>query len=339
MKPSELTQAITTCIEASRPPCVWGPPGVGKSKIMAQVAAATNRQLIDVRAVLLDPVDLRGLPHVNGDGRAHWCIPDFLPRDGRGILFFDEFNRAPQLVQNACLQLVLDGQLGEYRLPDGWVTAGACNPDGGGVNKLSAAMNARFIHLDAETDLEDWCKWAVTHAIEPAVIAFLRFRPELLNQYDRTARAFPNPRSWEFVSQITAKQPSPNVELALFEGTIGHGAAIEYTAFLRLFKNIPSIDAILLNPATAPVPVNDAGSLWAIGAALSRRATPANFRRALTYLDRMPQEYSVMAVKDATARDASLCPTPEFVQWGIAHADVCFSFRAARPSDHRLARH
>jgi dynein-related subfamily AAA family protein len=322
MKPSEVEAALITCIEANRPPCLWGSPGIGKSKIMAQVAAATSRRLIDVRAVLLDPVDLRGLPHVNGDNRAHWCTPDFLPRDGRGILFFDEFNRAPQLVQNACLQLVLDRALGEYQLPEGWVTAGACNPDGGGVNKLSAAMNARFIHLDVETDLGDWCKWAIGAGIEPAVIAFLRFRPELLSQYDRAARAFPNPRSWEFISQITAKQPNRAVELALFEGTIGHGAAIEYAAFLQLFRSIPSIDSILLSPDKAPVPLREPASLWAIGAALARRATDQNFRRVLTYLERMPPEYAVMTVRDATVRDATLATTPEFTQWAIQHADV-----------------
>jgi MoxR-like ATPase len=324
MKPSEVATAVTTCIEANRPPCLVGSPGVGKSKIMAQVATATNRRLIDVRAVLLDPVDLRGLPHINGDGRAHWSQPDFLPRDGSGILFFDELNRAPQLVQNACLQLVLDRALGDYQLPAGWTTAAAINPDGGGVNKFSAALNSRFVHLDCDTDLDDWCKWAVRAAIEPAVIAFLRFRPELLNQYDRTARAFPNPRSWQFMSEITAKQPARAVELALFEGTVGHGAAIEYAAFLQLFRNIPSIDSILLSPDKANVPTNDPASLWAIGAALARRATDQNFRRVLTYLDRMPQEYAVMTVRDATVRDASLATTGEFTQWAIQHADVVF---------------
>lgn len=326
MKPTDLTKALGTCIDASQPACVWGSPGIGKSQIVHQVAAARGLAVRDVRAVLLDPVDLRGLPHVNGDGRSHWAIPEFLPRDGAGILFLDELNRAPVLVQNACFQLVLDRALGEYTLPPDWKVISACNreSDGGGITRMSSALCNRFIHLDCEPDLEDWCKWAVTHAIEPAVIAFLRFRPTLLHAFSRTEKAFPTPRSWEFVSKITAKQPGREIEFALFEGTVGHGAAVEYSAFLQLFRNIPSIDAILLNPDSAPVPMNDAGSLWAIGAALSRRATAANFRRAITYLNRMPQEYSVMAVKDATARDAALCSAPEFTSWAVAHADVVF---------------
>lgn len=325
MKPSHLAQALEICLRANQPACIWGAPGIGKSDIVAQVAASTGRQLRDVRAVLLDPVDLRGLPHVNGDGRSHWAIPEFLPRDGAGVLFLDELNRAPNLVQNGCFQLVLDRRLGEYQLPPDWRVVAACNreSDGGGVTRMSSALCNRFVHLESEPDLDDWGKWAVSHGIEPAVIAFLRFRPELLHKFDRTEKAFPSPRSWEFVSTITAQNPGKDVELSIFEGTVGHGAAIEYAAFLGLFRSLPSIDAILLNPDKADVP-KDAGTLWAVAAALARRASDQNFRRVITYLDRMPQEYAVLTVKDAVHRDSGLTSTPEFTAWAVAHADVVF---------------
>ena len=120
LKPSDTVTALVTCLDAFQPVCLWGAPGIGKSQIVQQTAAAQGLVCHDVRAVLLDPVDLRGLPHVNGDGRAHWAIPEFLPQQGSGVLFLDELNRAPTLVQNACFQLVLDRRLGEYVLPDGW---------------------------------------------------------------------------------------------------------------------------------------------------------------------------------------------------------------------------
>jgi MoxR-like ATPase len=325
MKPSELASALQTCIDAAQPACLWGSPGIGKSQIVHQVASARQVAIRDVRAVLLDPVDLRGLPHVNGDNRAHWCIPEFLPRDGAGILFLDELNRAPMLVQNACFQLVLDRALGEYVLPAGWQIVAACNreSDGGGVTRMSSALCNRFVHLDCEPDLDDWCKWAVTHAIEPAVIAFLRFRPNLLHEFSRTEKAFPSPRSWEFVSKITGKQTNPEIEHALYKGTVGDGAAVEFSGFIRLYRSIPSIDGILLNPATAIVPA-DPASRYAVASALARRASLQNLKRVITYLDRMPQEYAVMAIKDATARDATLCATSEFTTWCIAHSDVVF---------------
>jgi hypothetical protein len=188
---------------------------------------------------------------------------------------------------------------------------------------MSSALCNRFVHLDCEPDLDDWCKWAVKNGIEPAVIAFLRFRPDLLHQFTRTDKAFPSPRSWEFVSRITGKQTNPDIEHALYCGTVGTGAAVEYSAFVRLYRSIPSIDGILLNPTTANVP-QDPASLYAVSAALARRASLQNFRRAITYLDRIPQEYAVMAVKDATARESSLCATGEFTSWCVAHSDVVF---------------
>ena len=112
LKPSLVTDAIVTAYHSREPLCLWSSPGTGKSQLVAQTARKLGIACYDIRAVLLDPVDLRGLPHVNGDGRSHWAIPEFLPRDGSGLLLLDELNRAPTLVQNACFQLVLDRKLG-----------------------------------------------------------------------------------------------------------------------------------------------------------------------------------------------------------------------------------
>jgi MoxR-like ATPase len=129
MKPSEVLSSLQVLANIRKPAFLWGPPGVGKSQIVAQVATSLGVRLIDIRAVLLDPVDLRGLPTVEA-GKAAWAIPAFLPEDGAGILFLDELNAAPPLVQAACYQLVLDRALGEYRLPDGWSVFAAGNREG-----------------------------------------------------------------------------------------------------------------------------------------------------------------------------------------------------------------
>lgn len=325
LKPSQVSNALEYCLNARQPVTLWGEPGIGKSQIVQQTAKRLGLACQDVRAVLLDPVDLRGLPHVNGDGRAHWAIPEFLPRDGSGILFLDELNRAPQLVQNACFQLVLDRKLGEYELPDGWRVVSACNreSDGGGVSRMSSALSNRFTHINVQPDLEDWCKWAIVAGIEPVVIAFLRFRTELLHKFDRNSRAFPSPRSWSFVSGITAQKPTAEIELALVAGSVGHAAAIDYMAFLKLYRSLPSIDAILLNPTGSPVPT-EASTLYAVSSALARRAQIGNVGRIIQYLDRLPVEFGVMAVRDATTRDAQLTATPEFTNWAVKHSDVVF---------------
>jgi hypothetical protein len=94
--------------------------------------------------------------------------------------------------------------------------------------------------------------WAIQAGIRPEVIAFLRFRHELLNAFDRDANAFPSPRSWEFVSRIVGAAPDPSVEHELFAGAVGTGAATEFSAFLKTFRELPNIDAILMNPLKEP---------------------------------------------------------------------------------------
>ena len=138
MKPSELFEALHALIAERVPLHIWGACGVGKSQIVAQVASDLGWQFLDIRAVQLDPVDLRGLPRISAD-QAEWVPPKFLPTSGEGILFLDELTSAPQMTQAGCYQLVLDRRLGEYCLPDGWVVmAVAFVTMGIGVNTRTA---------------------------------------------------------------------------------------------------------------------------------------------------------------------------------------------------------
>lgn len=322
IKPRQLAEALTLLVRAKRPALVVSSPGLGKSNITSQVADSLNMQFTDVRAAQLDPVDLRGLPSLR-DGRTVWNPPVFMPTSGKGLLFLDELTSAPPLVQAALYQLILDRRLGEYTLPDDWaiIAAGNLETDGAVVTKMSSALANRFVHLELEADVQDWCKWAVGANIHPAVIAFIRYRPDLLHQHDRKAKAYPTPRSWEFVSEISHQEPNKSIEHALISGSVGDSAAIEYTAYLRLYRELPNIDGILLNPKAGEVPTNPA-TLYAVSAALARMATVGNIGRVMQYLDRLPVEYSVMAIRDAVTRDATLAATNEFTRWSIEHSDV-----------------
>ena len=161
MTPSQIVSALRSLLAIRQPAFLWGPPGVGKSQVVAQVARQNGLALRDIRAVLLDPVDLRGLPRISADGRSVWCPPAFLPGPAdpeRGIVFLDELNAAPPLVQAACYQLVLDRAIGEYRLPDGWsiVAAGNREGDRAVAYRMPSALANRMVHLDFTPDLEDW---------------------------------------------------------------------------------------------------------------------------------------------------------------------------------------
>jgi hypothetical protein len=321
LSPTQASAALETCVRARQPVILWSPPGLGKSSITAQLAATLGVSLIDIRGAQLDAVDLRGLPSV-AEGITRWNTPAMWPTEGAGIVFLDELNRSATSVQNGLLQLCLDRRIGDYVLPPDWTVIAACNPDGAGTTRISPALSNRFVHLTVTADLDAWCAWAIGANVDPIVIGFLRFRPELLHAYDPKTNAYPTPRSWEFVSRLTQQcQPDPEIELALIAGTVGHGAAVEFSAFARLYRSLPNLDAILLNPDSADVPT-DPATLYATASALSHRVTDANLGRALRYLERLPGDFATFALKAATRRDPALAHCPEFTRFVIANPDA-----------------
>lgn len=323
MKPTRIVEALKICIAAKQPTFMWGPPGVGKSDIIRQVAKALGYKLADVRAVLLDPVDLRGLPIVS-DNEARWVPPAFLPKKGKWILFLDELNAAPQLVQAACYQLVLDRKLGEYELPKDCVVIAAGNreTDRAVTSRMPSALANRFIHLNFDVDLEDWVDWALNKGVQTSVISFLRFRPELLHKFDpqRNEKAFPTPRSWEFTSNILAAANS-EIEYDLAAGIVGEGAATELIGFMRIYRSLPDPDVVLLAPDKADIP-EDPATLYAICGALAHKASDQNIGRVIKYANRLPVEFSVLLVRDCVKKDESLVKTRAFIDWVSKHSDV-----------------
>ena len=148
-----LNKIIETKIQSSI--MIWGAPGIGKSSIISQVAKSNGLDLIDLRISQLAPTDLRGIP-VPGENVAQWYPPEFLPKEGRGILFLDEINMAPPAVQGIAQQLILDRKVGSYRVPDGWFVwaAGNRKQDHAAVFDMPAPLANRFIHLEAITNLK-----------------------------------------------------------------------------------------------------------------------------------------------------------------------------------------
>lgn len=324
MKPTAVKKALNSLLNVQQATFVWGPPGVGKSQVVRQIAEERGVDLVDLRAVLLDPVDLRGIPKIEGT-RAIWCPPSFLPTKGKGILFLDELNAAPASVQAGCYQLVLDRKLGEYTLPSGWsiIAAGNREADRAVTSRMPSALANRFVHLQFDVDLEDWVAWALQNKIKTEIIAFVRFRPGLLHSFDpaKNEKSFPTPRSWEFVSRALGTGLPSEIEFEVFSGTVGDGPAGELVGFLRIFRQLPSPDVILMSPKKADVP-KDPATLYAICGALSARASDQTIKNIVTYANRIPPEFSVLMIRDCIQREKDLVNTRAFIEWASAHADV-----------------
>jgi hypothetical protein len=189
---------------------------------------------------------------------------------------------------------------------------------------MPTPLRNRFVHLEFEVDMQDWSEWAIQAGIRPEVIAFLRFRPELLSAFDRHANAFPSPRSWEFVSRILDSlnpqsnlAPKPEIEHEVIAGAVGAGAGTEFSGFLRMFRELPNIDAILMNPLREPVPEN-AAAQYAVASALARCVSDTNFDRICLYLNRLPTEFRVLCVRDATLREPAIRCTGGYTKWALS---------------------
>jgi len=327
ISPSQLKSALTqTVIPSGISAFITGAPGIGKSDLIRAVANDLDLEVIDIRASLLDPVDLRGLPSV-GDGVTQWNMPDFFPKEGRGIIFLDEINVAPKLVQGALYQLVLDRRLGDYEVPEGWtvIAAGNRKEDRAIVQDAGTALGTRFIHFDLVPDLDDWTEWAVQDdsGIATEVLAFIRFRPELLHKFSADEKTHPTPRTWSFVSRIFDTNPDRALRLPLYSGCVGEAAAVEFTGFLDIMERIPSIDEVLLDPDGADVPeAQDVAVLYALTAALAKKATKDNVAKVFQYLKRLPEEFGGFCAKAMLHRDKNLGRTKAFTAYAVNNQDV-----------------
>ena len=320
------------------PVMLWGAPGVGKSRIVADIAAAHEVPLIDIRLSQMEPTDLRGIPFRKDDS-VEWSVPAMLP-DGRrhgsrGILFLDEINAAPPTVSAAAYQLILDRRLGEYRVPAGWAIFAAGNRQGDRsvTYVMPAALANRFTHYELEPHLDDWVAWAYDVGIDSRIVAFLRFRPDLLFDFDPAHNpvAFPSPRSWEFAHLALRKFHDKQDLLGeALQACVGKAAGIELKAFLDNMDRLPDIDAILRGDRS-DVP-GDIDLQYGVAAALVRRAREVRdhpdaqrvYGHILSYARGFPQrEMGIMLVTDMHRSVGDpLFDVPEFAEWANSATDL-----------------
>ncbi len=320
MKPSQVLKALKyTAITKRRPVFIWGPPGAGKSDTVAQLAKTLKLELIDKRLSQSDPTELKGYPWPDQTKHIMTFFRDGeLPTKGKGILFLDEMNLAPQATQAAAYQLILNRRIGQYELPEGWIVIAAGNrsSDRSGVHSMPAALANRFVHIDFEPDMEDWIDWAMANGISDATRGYIRFRPANLstNKIEPGIRAYPTPRTWAFADEIVNSGLSPEVELELLKGTVGEGVAVEYMGFIREQKNLPDVDMILLKPTEVKVP-SSPSTCCAVVAALEPRTSPANLEQVLKYVTRLPKEFEVVFMQAMSRRGDDYCTSKAMTDW------------------------
>lgn len=322
MTPTRIKEVLNKLLEEVWPVFIWGAPGVGKSSLVREVASDRKLPVIDVRAPLLDPTDIRGVPSV-ANGKAIWSPPSFLPTEGDGLLFFDELNAAPPLVQASLYQLTLDRAVGEYRLPDGWriVAAGNRAQDASIVHRMPAALSNRFVHLDFEVNIDDWRGWAIANAINPRIVGFIGTRPEMLFNMENVERAFPTPRSWHMLSDGLKSFPNVSDALDVMIGIVGEGAAMEFFGYISNAISEESIEAIIADPENCELP-SEVGDQYALISYLAHKGNDTNIRKSAgALLGRFSPELGVLLARDMIRANARFAVDPSYLKFAGEHQE------------------
>lgn len=332
-------------------PMLWGPPGVGKSDSIRQIAkeieAKTGKKvyITDVRLNLFNPIDLRGIPVANEDKTlAVWLKPKIFDMDPSedivNILFLDEISAAPQTVQAAAYQITLDRMIGEHSLPDNCIVIAAGNrtTDRSVAYRMPNALANRLRHIEVACDFDSWSKWAINNHVHPLVLGYLAFDNSKLYQEDveMDQVAFPTPRSWMFVSSILNLMcQDDNImdvekQYSKIAGCVGTTVAMEFVAYCKTHKDLPAVSDIFAGKRTTYPATMDA--LYTLIQSMiayirakeqvegSKGINVIELENACRYVNKFPADYKACYyndIGDIKGLAKKLMESKSFVDWFV----------------------
>lgn len=327
MTPTQLRQLLLKTIPAGEPVLVTGAPGIGKSQIVEQAAAECGADYILSHPSVSDPTDVKGLPWISAK-KDHATFLPFgelaraLDATEMTVWMLDDLGQATPAVQASYMQLLLARRVNGHVLPDcvSFVAATNRRTDRAGVSGILEPVKSRFATIvELTADVDDWSQWAYGHNVPATLIAFIRYRPELLSDFRPTADMSnsPCPRTWSHVSRIESLGLPRDVEAIAISGAVGEGPAAEYLAFRTMAESLVTVDEILLNPDRAAIP-GKPNEMYAVCCALAARANEQNLGRIGKYCERLVDgqqgEFAALTLRDMHRRNDKLLRTPDGVK-------------------------
>jgi len=310
MKISEFGAFAERALKLRRRICAVGAPGVGKTFGFMQAAKAAGMDYIGLCSPLEDPSTIRGYPSRGANGEATHCLFDGIARAMRAdkptLLLFDDLGMASESTMRAIVRLFQFGEIDSRQLPDHVVLAAATNDvgHGAGVYGMLEPLKTRFHTIvKVETNLEDVIAYGLAHQWPSDLCAFLRQAPDALHDWKPIKTMEIDgacPRGWEYCAEwINAGEDDPEV----IAGCVGKGRATQYLAFRGMINELPDVDAVILDPDSAPVPENPSAR-FLVSMALASRMTAGNFGSCVKYLTRLPAMFRAFSIRDAFRAEA-----------------------------------
>ena len=205
-----------------RPVLLMGPPGIGKTQIMEQIAAETGVGLVAYTITHHTRQSAMGLPFIEKKtyGGEEFSVTEYtmseilgsvyqlMERTGKkeGILFLDEINCVSETLSPMMLQFLQCKTFGNQRLPEGWLIVAAGNPAeyNRSVREFDVVTLDRVKRIDVAEDFAVWKEYALRNGLHGAVISYLDIRKEDFYRVETTVDGtqFVTARGWEDLSEM-----------------------------------------------------------------------------------------------------------------------------------------
>jgi hypothetical protein len=349
MKISDFEARAIGYYKARRAVYLRGKIGRGKTSVIEALPARLSKALGGnyglslMSAPLMNPPDTIGylMPEKRGEWLESVFTQPFFFRteegkrldeyDG-GIIFIDEMDKADTDVKKILGEGMLSGRFGPHRLPKGWIVWGAGNrqEDRSGSTKEYDHLINRRMEITLDDDIDALTDWMEKNGVHPVGITFAKQHPEIVLQDNpRTQGPWCTPRSlvqcFTYLASLSTDdgETLPVDQLTMEEcgGMIGAGAVAQLTAMIRLGYEMPKFQEIVANPKKATVPTAPDAQML-VCYSLAHRVDLKTIEPVMTYVERMPAEFTITFGKAAVHRNRELINTPTFGKWCSKNASL-----------------
>lgn len=323
-------------------PMLYGAPGFGKSSIGQEIADRNNMKLIDLRLAGMEPVDMNGVLGFNADKTKGMYIPlDEIPLEGDELpinpatnkpyfgflVILDELTSAAEDTKAASYKFILDRKVGQRKVhPKMWVmAAGNREEDGAIATGLGTALGSRVVNLTIKEDLNHWLK-LFSGTVDPRIVAFLNYEKDAFNTFDPRNDEYTHAcaRTWMMASKLISPLADLNGWSEMLAGTVGVVVARSFETFVTYFSKVVTMDQIEADPHNAKIPTHEPSWMYALTGVLARGVNPKNVDKAMIFIERMPMQYQIIALRSIIARTPAVGSNAAITAWCEKNADELF---------------